>query len=65
MVKADLVNPPGINGGFSAPNRSRNPTLIQLGVLESAHYIFGSLNKKVGWIEPCWPRRGFVGRVGH
>lgn len=28
VVIADLATQPGINGGFSAPYRSRNPTLI-------------------------------------
>lgn len=34
-------------------------------LVESDNYSFGSLKKKVGWTEPCWPRQGFTGRVGH
>lgn len=61
MVKADRVNPLGINGGFSAPYRSRNPTLMLHGVVESAHFSLAASKRR--WVQPS--RAGFMGRVGH
>lgn len=49
VVKADLVNPPGINGGFSAPYRIRNPTLIQHGIGGVRQLFFWQPQKEGGF----------------